>query len=267
MEANRFPRLVMPRVVRINRLFYTSVYSEKFHADADNELLHIIDGSMRLCLDSGEEFFAGKSDTLFIPHGVRHKDIFEISRGLEIFHLSFKWKEADRFFKEARPDCLKDLPSKDKNELLLLFDMLRLDRYDLPENLALADARLGHLLGIAWRHIFKPDREVRENDNYSRMVAFAHNYMNAHLSERIDIDRVAEYLKVSRSTLLRAFRHASGMSFNSYLCSIRMQQANNLLRERALNLAECAARCGYNDPAYFSRCFKKHFGFLPKNLK
>lgn len=268
MPSQQRRRLAMPRVIRITRLFYQQRYSEKVHADADNELLHIIDGSMKLWLEGGQEYYAGKQDTLFIPRGVRHKDLFEVKSGVEVFHISFQWAEADRFFAAAAPDCLCQLPSKEKNELLLLFDMMRLDKYDTPENLLLADARLSHLLALAWRQVFFNDgsKIAQEADNYSRMVNFAQDYMNAHLSERIDIDSVASYLHVSRATLLRAFRYASGMSFTSYLRSIRMQEAFYLLRERALNVAECAARCGYSDPAYFSRTFKNHFGFSPKNV-
>jgi AraC-like DNA-binding protein len=91
--------------------------------------------------------------------------------------------------------------------------------------------------------------------------------MMANLSQNINIDIVAEHLRVSRSTLTRAFRQSSEQSFNNFLQTIRMQQAYALLRERALNLADCAQRCGFNDPAYFSKVFKKHFGFAPKKLK
>ncbi len=261
-------RLSMPRVIKILRLFYVQHYAEKFHANENYELLHIIDGSMKLVLENGEEYHAGKQDTLFIPSGVRHKDIFDVKSGVEVFHLSFKWQEGSKFFASAAPDCLRSLPSKEKNELLLLFDMMRLDMYNDTDNLVIADARLAHLLAIAWRNVF-PDVKssaAPEADNYSRMVNFAHNYMTAHLSEHIDINSVASYLHTSRATLLRAFHQAGGMSFNSYLRSIRMQVAFCLLRERALNVAECALRCGYSDPAYFSRTFKKHFGFSPKKV-
>jgi AraC-like DNA-binding protein len=268
MHHVKHPHLPMPQIINIMRLFIPLKYSEEFHADADNELIHIINGSVKLCFESGEVYTAGKNETLFIPRGVRHKDIFDVKNGVEVFHLSFQWQDDSRFFSAASPDCLYSLPSKEKTELLLLFDMMRLDMYNSPESLIIADARLAHLLAIAWKNVF-PDTKnaaARESDNYARMVNFAHNYMTAHLSEHIDINSVASYLHTSRATLLRAFHHASGMSFNSYLRSIRMQEAFYLLRERALNVAECAVRCGYSDPAYFSRTFKNHFGFSPKKV-
>ena len=267
MHHVKHPHLPMPQIINIMRLFIPLRYSEEFHADADNELIHIINGSVKLCFESGEVYTAGKNETLFIPRGVRHKDIFEEKTGLEVFHINFKWSAAEKFFAAGSPDCLHTLSSKDKNEILLLFDMFRLDNYRSQENLTMGETRLAHLLGIAWRHVFRKNAPVALNDTYARLASFAYDYMMGHLSGDLSIDRVAAYLKVSRATLIRAFHHASGMSFNACLRSIRMNEAYFLLKERGLNTCDCALRCGYGDPAYFSRVFKKHFGFSPKNIR
>lgn len=258
--------LPMPVIVNVSRQFVPRKYLEDFHVDGAHELLHVIMGKVRLHLESGEDYIAEKNETLLIPQGLRHRDIFEIETGLEVFIIHFKWGMAKKFFAAAAPDCLKKLSPKDGNELLLLLDMFRLDRYSEPENLTLAEGRLAHLLGIAWRHVFSGGSEISANDSYSRLASYAYNYMAAHLSEAINLEHVAAYCKVSRATLLRAFRRSSGLSFNAALRAMRMNVAYSLLKERALNTGECAKRCGYADPAYFSRVFKKHFGFSPKNI-
>ena len=143
MPSTTSNRLAMPRVVQVLRLFYVQRYSEKFHADENNELLHIIDGSMKLVLEDGKEYSAGKQDTLFIPRGVRHKDIFDVKNGVEVFHLSFKWQDDSRFFSAASPDCLYSLPSKEKNELLLLFD----------SDVNVANAGMPKLMFLCWGYI------------------------------------------------------------------------------------------------------------------
>lgn len=266
MNAVKHQHLPMPTIVNVSRQFVPRRYLEDFHADASDELLHVISGKVRLHLESGEEYIAGKTETLFIPRGVRHRDIFEISTGLEVFIIHFRWDASKKFFAAGAPDCLKQLSPKDKNELLLLLDMFRLDRYLEPENLTLAEGRLAHLLGIAWRHVFSCGMEHTAGDTYSRLASYAHNYMEAHLSEAITLEHVAARCKVSRATLLRAFHRSSGLSFNAALRAMRMNKAYSLLKERGLNAGDCAKLCGYADPAYFSRVFKKHFGFSPKNI-
>ena len=267
MQAVRHTRISMPRIVSVTRLFVPQRYAEKFHADANEEVMHVISGRMVLRMKSGEEYPAGRNDTLLIPRGVQHKDLFNVGDDLEIFMLHFKWAQADRFFASAAPNCLRRIPERDKNELLLLFDMFRLDSYETDSDFSLAETRLAHLLGIAWRNVFPGAARQRPNDAFSKLTAYAKGYMNAHFSEPIGLDQVAAFLNVSRATLIRAFRHSSELSFNEYLRTIRLQHACSLLQDRTLNLADCAARCGFSDPAYFSRSFKKHFGFSPRQYK
>ncbi len=258
--------LTLPKVLHFGRVFYSKTYAEEFHVDKNNELLHIIDGQVRLRFKSGEEYIGRKNDTLFIPSGVYHKDIFEMSKGLEVFHITFDWGMEKQFFAEAAPDCLNNITGKARNELLLLFDMMRLDE-PVSENVMLMEMRLGHLLGLAWRHVFSAANELNNKDSFSRITAYAKNYMMGNLSENISIDSVAEHLRISRSTLVRAFRKASEVSFNEYLRRIRMQYAFVLLSERTFNLTDCAERCGFSNPVYFSKVFKKYYGFSPKNIK
>lgn len=266
MVPVKHQHLPMPQIINVSRLFVSPKYKLDFHEDASEELLHVISGQVRVLLESGEEYVANPCETLLIPRGMRHRDIFELKTGLEVFLIHFKWKASARLFDYALPDCLKTLGSKDKNELLLLLDMFRLDTYSTPENLTAAEGRLAHLLGIVWRHVFGNGSENAGTDTYSRLAAYARTYMMAHLAENITLDQVAAYCKVSRATLLRAFRHASGMSFNACLRAIRMNEAYSLLKERGLNVTECARLCGFADAAYFSRVFKKHFSVSPKNI-
>lgn len=256
----------MPQIVSASRLFVTRKYREGIHEDVSDEILHVISGRVSIQLESGVEYTAEQSDTLFIPKGMRHRDAFEKKEGLEVFMIHFKWKNTEKLFAHTSPDCFKSLPPKEKNELLLLLDMFRMDSYLEPENLTLAEVRLAHLLGIVWRHVFFSGGSKDNGDPYSRLTAYACDYMRGHISEPLTLEQVAGHCKVSRATLLRAFHHAGNMSFNGFLRSLRMHEAYSLFKERGLNIGECALRCGYNDPGYFSRVFKKHFGFSPKNI-
>ena len=42
-----------------------------------------------------------------------------------------------------------------------------------------------------------------------------------------------------------------------------MDRAKRLLDEGAENITALSARCGYEDPNYFSKCFRKQFGISP----
>jgi two-component system response regulator YesN len=47
------------------------------------------------------------------------------------------------------------------------------------------------------------------------------------------------------------------------LTDIRMNRAKRLIRKGGVRLSSIATMVGFSDPAYFSRCFKKHTGQTP----
>lgn len=56
-------------------------------------------------------------------------------------------------------------------------------------------------------------------------------------------------------------------SLNEYITMIRMRQAGRMLENGNLTLKEVALACGYTDPFYFSRVFKKQMGLSPSDYK
>ena len=70
----------------------------------------------------------------------------------------------------------------------------------------------------------------------------------------------AEYLK-------KLFKKETGMTPLQYLTDKRLENAANILSTYAGkgNISETAHLCGFSDPLYFSRLFKKKFGVSPRN--
>ena len=55
---------------------------------------------------------------------------------------------------------------------------------------------------------------------------------------------------------------------NNFILDIRLNAAHQmLLEEKNLNVSEVAYRCGFSDPKYFSRCFKKAMGVTPSEIR
>ena len=82
---------------------------------------------------------------------------------------------------------------------------------------------------------------------------------------RITIEELSRKLNVSASHLRRSFRALLGVSLGRYLRFCRMHLAVGLLRSSDMNIAQIAARCGYDSVSAFSRAFKreeKHYAPL-----
>lgn len=49
--------------------------------------------------------------------------------------------------------------------------------------------------------------------------------------------------------------------------SVRVKIAKSILLDRSYNISEVAFKVGYNDPKYFSKCFKKELGITPTEYR
>ena len=62
--------------------------------------------------------------------------------------------------------------------------------------------------------------------------------------------------------LFRLFKKYVGVSPKQYITNYRMTKAKNLL-EDGLPVTDVSNRCGFSDIYYFSKAYKKHFGYPP----
>lgn len=86
-----------------------------------------------------------------------------------------------------------------------------------------------------------------------------------HLSDcDFDVPQLANELSMSRTTLHRRMKEMTGKTTSSFIRDIRMNEAcKTLAADGNIRVSELAYRVGFNDPKYFSRCFKEMFGVLP----
>lgn len=73
----------------------------------------------------------------------------------------------------------------------------------------------------------------------------------------------------SKDHIRRRFQQATGMTPNEYLKDVRIRYAKRLLREKGklhFPINEIALMCGYYDPAYFCRLFRKEVGKTPSEF-
>jgi len=81
---------------------------------------------------------------------------------------------------------------------------------------------------------------------------------------RISSSQVAGALTVSVSHLGRTFKQVRGTTFERFVMQRRVDFAKRLLLDPAYNVSQTAEKCGFSDPAYFARVFRKLAGCTPK---
>lgn len=103
------------------------------------------------------------------------------------------------------------------------------------------------------------DREFLE-----KIMAF----MEANMSnESYWLDELANDMNTSRSTFFRKLKKLTGQPPNDFMRMIRLKRATQLLDQNQYTIAEISYKVGFNDPGYFSKCFRKAFGQPPSQYK
>ena len=80
------------------------------------------------------------------------------------------------------------------------------------------------------------------------------------------IKDICEELGMSASKLYRKLKEITDLSPNEFIRTMRLKKATVLLKSKQYNVSEVAVMVGFNDPLYFSRCFKKQFGISPSQF-
>lgn len=87
------------------------------------------------------------------------------------------------------------------------------------------------------------------------------NYPNPNF----DLDSMLRSAPYCYDYLCRLFRNEMHTTPHKYLANVRLQTAADILRiGTGKSITEVAHMCGYHDPLYFSRMFKKKYGVSPR---
>ena len=83
-----------------------------------------------------------------------------------------------------------------------------------------------------------------------------------------DVESVAERMGLSRAQLNRKVLAVTGQNTSSYMMQVRIAKAKRLLRADVnMPIGDIAAKCGFDDVAYFSRIFKQQTDTTPSQYR
>lgn len=111
------------------------------------------------------------------------------------------------------------------------------------------------LLCLIFQEDLGSDVEISDHA-YQKLIPLK-EYLDEHYTDEIRLDDLSEQFYFNKFYLSKLFKKQFGVTINHYVIHKRITKAKELLRFSDLQIDEISRQCGIEDPAYFSRMFKK----------
>lgn len=119
----------------------------------------------------------------------------------------------------------------------------------------------------------RPSAELQRSNLVERIgtvnatVLTAVDAMENHIADPLTLEHLGLVSGISPRQLNRLFQEKLGMSTMKYYRELRLEKAQNLLRNSPLALTEIALATGFANSAHFSTLFKARFGNPPSHSR
>ncbi|HEY8966810.1 MAG TPA: helix-turn-helix domain-containing protein [Candidatus Methylacidiphilales bacterium] len=245
-----------------------------FHLRA--ELFLQVSGSTTFTFP-GETIRVGPGELCLVPPGLPHSEEARPGRGLPFCNLVFMYQGGVGFHLAladggakpyvAVPSRIPGLGEGEGDRLAAQLDAVPgWGEGSEAWRLAVRGAFLAHLSSL--RACLERPAPAPDAEAEPLKVAQVRRLVMQHLSRAdLSVASIARMLQSSPDYLSRLFRSATGASLVSYLEAQRMVRAQGLLEKSDLNVAEVGRACGYDDPGYFARRFRRSQGVTPRAFR
>jgi AraC-like DNA-binding protein len=224
--------------------------------------LTYITGGQAVYTVNRKKIFAQEGDVLCIPKGSERSAVSQDPTKFECFAANFN------LFALTGEEMSVPLPVHSRvgihNDLISHYRKLNEDFLARsPGYVMRARARL---MLIMQRFM---EMLVYEVDTYQfdTRVKQAIRFITENYAEHLTISAVAAAVSLNPVYFGTLFKRETRVTFRDYLNTIRINQAEDMLRAGKWNVTEVASHCGFTDVFYFSRLFKKHKGIPPSAVQ
>ncbi|HHV12392.1 MAG TPA: response regulator [Clostridiales bacterium] len=104
------------------------------------------------------------------------------------------------------------------------------------------------------------ENSANRADNAEILIKKAVQYINDHFNKKVTLEDISGYVGISKYYFSVLFKKEMDITFSSYLNSVRIDKAKQLLKNPQMTINDMVDEVGFNDAQYFSKTFKKYVG-------
>ena len=157
--------------------------------------------------------------------------------------------------------CVDVIEAPPKSVRALLETMMEIAKSDLRE-----DEKAAFLQNLPLQLLLAlklcTDGSRQDHASLSSPIESAMSYIDRHLSETLTVERIAQALHMSPSSLAHRFRTELNIPVYRYVTEKRFSAVRQRVAQGE-GLASAAEACGFKDYSGFFRLYKKHYGTSP----
>lgn len=99
------------------------------------------------------------------------------------------------------------------------------------------------------------------------VITSIRQYIRENYLSDLNAAQIARKFYLNASYLSTLFKEKTGMNMGAYIEGVRMEKAKEFLKDTGWPVTDVATRCGYSDPNYFTKVFKKYTGATPRQFR
>lgn len=208
-------------------------------------------------------------------------DIVPKVDSLDLEHLyrsirDFDWQGSYHFFGDLYQKFLETrvLPMEHFQGLCLeiltgISHILKEDGISVEECLGSYDSMVKHLLKdkdvssvLDWLNQLSQQAISSKMEKLNRRTPIQEiiEYVESHIAEPISLKTLSHQFGISHAYLGQMFRKETGIKFNDYINSSRVEKSKMMLKGNQVTINSVATELGYSNPDYFYKVFKKLTG-------
>ncbi|KMN30888.1 hypothetical protein VI26_20565 [Chromobacterium sp. LK1] len=239
------------------------------------QLLCLLDGEVKARIDDREYPLSGPAAICLPPATVHGFSFLEEAQGFVLTVAeSALTHDPDQAGALLRPllqaprlvDLRRDWPARERIESLFGQLLAELHWPQRGQDL-MVDCLLKAILLMLARLVDEQDAAGGGHPAERDLLARFHALLEERYREHWDIPRYADALCVTASKLNRASLKLSRKTAFALTQERLMLEARRMLAYSAWPISRVAYDLGFNDPAYFCRCFKRQLGLSPSEFR
>ena len=251
-------------------LFLVELLYRSPHMHRDFELSWVLDGETEVRF--GPERLLLKKNDLFISNPY---DIHELHSASPALILSLQVSPAFfmPFFNRIEhlmfPDHLVSSEAASSVRTLLYQIAVSYMKKEPMYELSCASAinLLFHRLFSDLPFSSRTNKELLQSRKKGDLMGKIVDYIDHHSDEKLLLSDIAENENMNLYYLSHLFKNSFGMPFQEYLSRVRCEKARKQLILTDLSLLDICLGCGFSDPKYFNRDFRRQYGCSPKQYR